>query len=98
MRFLQNQLRLEQFELEADRAQILAQQEIEILKRQPVGGAFGLRGGDAGLGDFGILLGAREDAAGYAGFCHPGVLRSRRYRFKSPAQRQKPAWSSSTCR
>ena len=42
--FVEQQLRLQQLELEADRAQILAQQEIHVLEGEPIGGvADGLR-------------------------------------------------------
>ena len=72
--FVEDQFGLEQLELEADRAQILAQQEIHVLKGEAIGRVFGLRGGDAGLGAVGFFLGARKDARGDTGFGHPSLV------------------------
>ena len=38
LRLVEQQLGLQQFELEADRPQILAQQEIHVLEGEPIGG------------------------------------------------------------
>src|SRR2546430_171517 len=43
VRFVEEELGLQQLQLKADRAQIFAQQELDILKGQLVGGALGLR-------------------------------------------------------
>ena len=48
-RFGQRQLGLEQFELEAHRPQVVAQQEIGVLEREAVGRVLGLRGRRPGL-------------------------------------------------
>jgi hypothetical protein len=61
-RFVDRQLRLEQFELETNRAQVLAQQEVHVLKGQLIGRALGLGRGDLRLGAFGFLFGTRKDA------------------------------------
>ncbi len=58
------QLRLQQFELEADRPQILAEQELIVLEREFIRSAFGLRGGGNMLGGGGIDLRVGEDPFG----------------------------------
>ena len=62
--FVEQQLGLQQLELEADRPQILAQQELGVLEGELVGGALGLRDRRHMLGGAGIDLGRREDALG----------------------------------
>ncbi len=62
--FVEEQLGLQQLELEADRAQILAQQELAVLEGELVRRAFGLRDRRDMLGRPGIDLGGREDALG----------------------------------
>ena len=64
-RLVEHQFGLEQFELEADRAEILAKQEIHVLEGEPIGRMLGLRSGDGLVGGaFGLLAGRLEDALG----------------------------------
>src|SRR3546814_9918688 len=64
MRFVEQQLRLQQFELEPHRPQVFAQQEIHVLKGEAVRRMLGLGGGNAVLGRFRFLL-APADNAGW---------------------------------
>ncbi len=59
---LQNEFRLQQFELQADRAQLLAQQKILILKGQTIGRRGALLRADVLLGGLGVLVGRGENA------------------------------------
>ena len=70
VRFIQQQLRFQQFQLKPHRTQILAQQEIHVLEGEPVGRVLGLRGGNAGLGGFGFLLRAAENAGRHSCIAH----------------------------
>ncbi len=72
--FVEQQLGLQQLELEANRPQVLAQQELGVLERELVGRAFGLRDRRHMLGGAGVDLGSRENALGRKG------LRSHRRR------------------
>ena len=64
LRLVQQQLGLQQLELEADRPQVLAQQEVDVLEGQLVGGALGLRARRHMLGGLRVDLGVRENALG----------------------------------
>ena len=86
VRFRQQQLRFQQLELKADGAQILAQQEVHVLKSEAIGIVLRLRGGDGLAGGSGLLAGAGEDAGGYVGFGHPRLVGPVRYACKSAAR------------
>ena len=61
--FVEQHLRLEQLQLEADRAQLFPKQELGVLKGEPIGRITGLGGADVCLfGKFGFLLGAVKTA------------------------------------
>ena len=61
---VEEQFGLQQFELEAHRAQVLAKQEFVVLEGQLVGRMLGLRAGRNVLGGFGVDLGVGKDALG----------------------------------
>ena len=62
--FVEQQLGFQQLELEPDRPQILAQQELGVLEGEFIGDAFGLRCRRHMLGRSGIDGGAWEDTLG----------------------------------
>ena len=62
--FVEQQFGLQQFELEADRPEILAQQEFRVLERELVGVALGLRGRRDMARGLGVDLRGGENALG----------------------------------
>src|SRR6185436_1684680 len=62
VRLVEEQLGLQELELEADRPQVLAQQELRVLERELVGLAFRLRGRRDMAGGVRIDLRGRENA------------------------------------
>ena len=60
------QFGLEQFKLEANRAEVLAKQELGVLERELIRLALGLRRGRDMLGSLRVDLGGRENALGGA--------------------------------
>ena len=63
-RLVEQQLGLQQLELEADRPQILAQQEVHVLEGEAIGVADGLRAFGRLGGGLGLLARRLEDALG----------------------------------
>src|SRR4029453_14350563 len=59
---IKKQLRLQKLELKSDRAKVLAQQELAVLKSELVGRALGLRDRRNMLRGTGVDLGSGEDA------------------------------------
>ena len=100
VRFAEQQLGLQQLELEADRPQILAQQELAVLERQLVGRAFGLRDRRHMLGGAGVDLGGWKDALGRVGpVVHPRRLAANRDSVTTLAvQPSRPPSRSGGCR
>src|SRR3546814_5140928 len=80
--FIQQQFRLQQFQLEPDRPQILPQQELRILKGKLISLAFGLRGGNGKLCSAGVIRGATEFALSNFFICHPDHLARKSRRFQ----------------
>ncbi len=62
VRFIEQQFRFQKLQLKSDRAQILSQEELAILKGELVGRAFGLGYGRYVLSGACINLGSRENA------------------------------------
>ena len=73
VRLVEQQLGLQQLELEADRPQILAQQEVHVLEGEPIGGMLGLRAGGRLGGGLGFFAGRgeRRASAGRVGHSEP---------------------------
>ena len=70
LRFVHEQLGLQELKLEADGPQVLTQEELGVLERQLVSGALGLRAGRHMASGFRVDLGVRENALGRYWVCH----------------------------